>query len=487
MKKCLFRFAGTGPAETKSSAGAVKMASVLLFLWFQNHPARANGYPPSFAPAQIYTPGTGAPTIEAGDFNGDGKPDLAVVNGGTNVSVLLGNGDGTFQTPINSSVGINVSSLITGDFNHDGRLDLALADNGNNLAILLGNGGGTFQEITNYSTSNDNNSGLTSYPTHLAVADFNRDGNPDLALANASWNNGTVLVFLGNGDGTLQPPTNYFCGETFSYRGDSWPAVCGTVFAGDFNGDGIADLAVGNWFDPVPGGGPATISMFFGNGDGTFQPAIVSRTTGLAVGCMAVGDFTGNSKLDMALCNWVNSYTTPFLLGHGDGTFQTITNQFAGVGSYPSFAVPADFNGDGKLDLAVLNPANTNVWILPGNGDGTFQGPFYFSVSGQPSALAVGDFNGDGRPDLAVAAPDGVAILLNICPCAGVHLSVTQTNAGLVLSWPLNYTNFVLESAVSPVSTNWQSVAASKTTYDGCCKIILPANRSQGFFRLRRP
>jgi FG-GAP-like repeat len=161
--------------------------------------------------------------VAVGDFNGDGKLDLAVANNGSNnVSVLLGNGDGTFQPALNFTVGSNPSSVAVADFNGDGKPDLAVANNdGNNVSILLGNGTGTFQAAVSY--------GVESGPISMAVADFNGDGKLDLAVA--SDGNNTVSILLGNGDGTLQPAA-LFATEN----------ILVSIAAGDFNRDGRLDL-----------------------------------------------------------------------------------------------------------------------------------------------------------------------------------------------------------------------------------------------------
>jgi hypothetical protein len=161
-----------------------------------------------------------------GDFNRDGKLDLAVAKGGSNgVSILLGNGDGTFQSAVNYNAGINTSSVAVGDFNKDGKLDLVAANRSSNaVSILLGDGDGTFQPAVNYSVNN---------PQSVAVGDFNGDGKFDLAVANSAGN--AVSVLLGDGDGTFQPAVNYSAGSN-----PLWVAV------GDFNGDGKLDLAVAN-------------------------------------------------------------------------------------------------------------------------------------------------------------------------------------------------------------------------------------------------
>jgi hypothetical protein len=313
-------------------------------------------------------------SVGVGDFNGDGKLDLAVADLGSNtVTILLGNGDGTFQVGVDYATQSRPDSVIVGDFNGDGKLDLAVRnDYSNSVSILLGNGDGTFQSALNFSTGNR--------PYREIAGDFNADGKLDLAITN--FNDNTVSILLGNGDGTFQAHRDYPAG----------PSPVG-VATGDFNGDGKLDLAVVNFT------GANTVSILLGNGDGTFQ-APVPYGTGVAPVYVAVGDFNGDGKLDLAVANHSGN-TVSVLLGNGDGTFQPHVDYAVGAG--PFMVATADIDADGKLDLAVANQSDGTVSILRGNGDGSFQVANNFFAGSMPSYVALADFNGDGRLDLAVA------------------------------------------------------------------------------------
>ena len=301
----------------------------------------------TFQTAINYGLGSGAhhPTSAAvGDFNGDGKLDLAVANGGSNdVSVFLGNGDGTFQPALdyvtNSDLqSVVPSSVAVGDFNRDGHLDLAVANPGG-LSVLLGKGDGTFEPFVSYAAG--------STPYWVAVGDFNRDGKLDLAVANEGSNDLSVL--LGKGDGTFQAAVNYATG--------SQPA---SVAVGDFNGDGKLDLAVANI-------GSNNVSVLLGQGDGTFKPAI-DFGAGSNSRWVAVGDFNGDGKLDLAVANNASNGGTPsvsLLLGKGDGTFQNAVDYT--IGTQPDSLAVGDFNGDGRLDLAVADIGSSTVLVLSAN------------------------------------------------------------------------------------------------------------------------
>jgi len=235
----------------------------------------------TFQAAVNYGVGSAPTSVAVGDFNGDGKLDLAVVNElSNNFSILLGNGDGTFQAAVNYGAGLSLFSVAVGDFNGDGKLDLAVASGGSDyVSVLLGNGDGTFKTAVQYVA------GLE--PISVAVADFNGDGKLDLAVANYESNN--VSILLGKGDGTFQAAVDYGIGT------ENYPATPGSVAVGDFNGDGKLDLVVGG----VESDNVSVVSVLLGNGDGTFQAA-VNYGAGAGQTSVAVGDFNGDGRLDLA-------------------------------------------------------------------------------------------------------------------------------------------------------------------------------------------
>ena len=438
----------------------------------------------SFAPQQTFAAGSVPVSVAVGDFNGDGKADLAVGSANSRaVSVFLGNGNGTFQPRQTFATGIDPYAIAVADFNGDGKVDLAVANYGfNTVSVFLGNGDGTFLPQQTFATGSD--------PYAIAVADFNGDGKSDLAVANEGSN--TVSVLLGNGDGTFQPqqtfatgsePTSLAVGD-FNGDGKTDLAIANSgsntvsillqgyqivatdvqfqtqqtfatgaspesVVVGDFNGDGNADLAVTNY-------GSNTLSILLGNGNGTFMPE-QTFATGSGPGSIAVGDFNGDGIEDLAVANR-NSNTVSVFLGNGNGTFQP--QQTFATGSYPWSIAVGDFNGDGKEDLAVANYNSETLSILLGNGNGTFQTQQTVYTGDDPISVVVGDFNGDGEADLAVAnyASNDLSVLLNLTPIGATSLNF-QTQTFATGSYPISVAvgDFNDDGKVDLAVANYQS------------------------------
>jgi hypothetical protein len=378
------------------------------------------------------------PQVQAiGDFNGDGKPDVAVANFYSNtVTVLLGNGDGTFTFLDTFGTAPNPNALAVGDFNNDGKLDIVTANSAyGSLTVLLGNGDGTFQ-------GTEANLPTGYVPTSIAVGDFNHDGNADLAVTNQL--SSTVTIFVGDGTGNFtvsQSPAT----DTYPY----------SAAVGDFNGDGKQDLAVANYYGN-------DVTVLLGNGDGTFSAAASSPGTGVYPDWVVVGDFNGDGKQDLAVTNQFSG-TVTILLGDGKGDFAAPT--VAGyappsVGANPGSVALADFNGDGKEDLAVTSYGSNTVTFLFGKGDGSFQNPQSIADAGTPHSIGAADLNGDGRTDVLTSNSGNAQVtsILNSLtstaatkPLAGIAVPGFNTQ-NVVASYSGNTAYLASESSVAALA-----------------------------------
>ncbi len=363
---------------------------------------------PATAPFQSFatsmTPGETTGTAAIGDFNGDGRLDLAVPDPGDNgVAVLLGQGDGTFSPPVIYPTGPNPDAVAVADFNGDGFPDLAVAYNGptdgsapGGVSILFGDGHGHFTPGGNYV------SGIGA--DSVAAADFNGDGHPDLAVTN--FLDGTVSILLNNGDGTFANAVDYPADVSPVFPGV--PPCPYDVVVGDFNGDGIPDLAIADSY-LLGSFGAGSVSVLLGNGDGTFSPPTDYFTGGTPFS-LVVGDFNGDGHQDIAVSSTVFG-TVTVLSGDGTGNFPGIN--YYNAGTFITSIAAGDFNGDGHTDLVVANPIDNSLSVLTGQGDGTFATGAPIPAGTSPLWVGVGDFNGDGRPDLVVTSSvDGSATVL---------------------------------------------------------------------------
>ena len=373
---------------------------------------------PIFKAAQTYSVGSIPSDIAVGDFNGDGKMDLAVANEGDSyandagsISILLGNGDGTFQPAINLTLVKNPMRIAAGDFNGDGKDDLAVTAwvASNNLSIFLSNGDGTFRAGTP--------AALPGAPMMTVVADFNSDHILDLAVVTDS----SINVLLGNGDGTFRSQFDYgITNPTFF------------LVAADLNGDGILDLY--NLY-----------SIFIGKGDGTFTAI---STINLSPGygpTGAIGDFNHDGYLDLVgqgaavECSKDPIKYCPgpigVFLGTAGGSFQAGAS--IASNGFSAFLLAGDFDGDGNIDAvasdSIEGTAGSQIAVFLGNGDGTFRDAALFAAGGLQyfSPLVAADLNGDKAPDLIAAGSqynNSIAVLVNTGPDFTISASALNPN-----------------------------------------------------------
>lgn len=294
----------------------------------------------TFQTANSYSVGNGPRSLAVGYFNSDNNADLVVTSYlSNNVGILLGNGDGTFQSPVFYSTVSSPISVSVGDVDNDNKLDLVTVDYFNSIySVLRGNGNGTFQNAANYSIG-------TIGSQALELGDVNNDGKLDLVVISHNGTvNSRISILLGNGNATFQPPINHTSGHNST-----------GLALGDFNQDNNLDVAVTTIFDNG-------VRVRLGNGNGTFQNETdYLEVVAIAPGQIITEDLDGNGSLDLAVTNTFRK-TVSLYYNNGDGTFQSPANYM--VGSDPFSLAAADFNGDGKLDLSVANRANNNVSVL---------------------------------------------------------------------------------------------------------------------------
>lgn len=358
--------------------------------------------------------------VTGGDFNGDGHIDLAVANlGSNNVSILLNNAGTGFLAPTNVSSGYEPRALVSGDFNSDGRADLATANLGDGmgtLSLLLGDGSGGFAAPISLSVSAYSSSltaaAFGSSPVSLAAADFNKDGNLDLAIADSA---GDTLVRLGNGNGTFQAPTALNAPGQFS------------ILAEDLNGDGAPDV-ITNGF------------VLLNDGTGNF-PTATNFATDFQPTLVRTGDLNGDGILDLVTAN-ESSNSVMVFSGRGDGSFQTPLRYI--VGNKPGEIIVEDLDGNGTIDLAVSNLGSVHLSILFGTGDGEFLGGQAFPsaphVNHTTNRVALADFDGDGLMDLTAANGDRATGILKGQTFGkfAAPFIMTDQNAGGVVAGDFN-------------------------------------------------
>lgn len=336
-------------------------------------------------------------SMVVGDFNRDGYQDLAIANANSNdITILLGGNTLGFREAIGSpiTIGTTPTTIVMGNLNGDDNPDLAIAYSTNhNVTVLLGDGTGRFTEDPNRPIASD------SRTYSIALGDFNKDGNSDIAIANLLL--GTITVLLGDGTGGFMSAANS-------------PFIAGdspySIVVEDINLDGNQDIIATNISS-------CTIMVLLGDGLGGFKTTKESKlANGKLPKSIALGDFNGDGKPDLAVANTGNN-SISVLLGNGEGEFNLANGSPYPTGGSPISLVVRDFNKDNELDIVSANFISRTLTILLGNGNGKFiyakSSPF--SLSSAPWYMMLVDFNKDSKPDLAIAngKNNDLTLLLN--------------------------------------------------------------------------
>jgi hypothetical protein len=394
----------------------------------------------TFRPKVDYATGPAPQAVAVADVNGDAKPDLIVGNSGTfpgaTMSVLLGNGDGTFGSKLDYPTNSDAQAIAVVDVSGDGKPDVVVAES-SAVSVLLNTGNGTFATKTDYVI------GLLG-PRAIAIGDISGDGRPDIILSASGDSGNAVSVLLGTGNGVFAAHVDSAFSGNFSLF---------AVAIGDMNGDGKIDVATADT-------GSNVVSVLLGNGKGAFTSQINSPGTSKPLALTSV-DVNGDGKLDLIVRGsdltvmlgrgngtFTEGTTYPVegsgfggfissqsvavadidrdgkldivstgngkldvLMGHGDGTFAVNAGSRGGITS--RHLIVADTNHDGKVDVILSNGGATSVSLLPGNGDGTFATRVDYEIGSSPSAIAAADLNNDGNTDIvAINSTGAVSVLL---------------------------------------------------------------------------
>jgi hypothetical protein len=381
--------------------------------------------PMSYAGAPFVTmanfpSGGAAQYTAAADVNRDGKEDVLASNLNGVISLLMGNGNGSFQAP-KTIVALPAGAypIVTADFNRDGNADLAVLEPGKaSVLIYFGKGDGTFESAKTIPVGNS--------PTYIVVGDVNGDGYPDLIFSASKGTGSNIQVgftlLLSKGSGNFHAPA-----FVLAKNGGAG----GVMAVGDVNHDGRLDVVTCN--------GNGWAEVFLGNGNGTFreQAAFDDGLDNIGETQLLLADFYGNGKLDLAIGGLgYQNFAGAVMLweGVGNGTFSKQTNYLAGF--YPEWLSAADMNGDGRMDLVVANSYSNSVTVLINHGAGNFTStphnyatPLLLGGAGQ-GPMSIGDFNGDKKPDVVVASAIGVDVLLNVG--AGVLHAPASVEVGVL-------------------------------------------------------
>jgi len=361
--------------------------------------APAQAANPTFAPYASYQTGSGsgpgpAPiSTVAADFNGDGHPDIATVNnfGFGPVILEFNRGGGTFASPVTIPGSSGIQALAVGDLNGDGHPDL-VGMTSNAVVVLLNNGNGTFRVAGSYPAT-------IGGQAEVLVSDLNHDGHPDIVELSLN----TVNTLINNGGGT------FHTGPTTIVSGAS---ALSTTAVANINGDRYPDLYTAD-------GTTGTIYALAGTGTGAFTVTDQIYGSGFVPEDIKAVDLNGDGIDDVAAIDSF-SFTLATALANGHGGFSsglTTVDQYSGNG--PTSLGVADFNHDGHQDLVVSNIANpsyTSLMMFDGNGTVSPQPAGSFNASAFSQNPAIADYNGDGKPDIAVAGPGTLSVLLNTTP-----------------------------------------------------------------------
>lgn len=373
--------------------------------------------------------------IVLADFNGDTILDIAsMLSQFDSVAVLFGNGNGTFTTPVNYPGGTSARGMVSADFDGDGDNDLALANQSRTYTVLLNNGNGTFAApvIDTISTS------IVCWATSITTFDYNLDSIPDLAITSNQTTTPGVHLLRGLGNGTFARSEYYGMGRNTQ-----------SMVATDLNNDRFPDMVGTNVF-------PASVDIvtkYLNDTMGSFYIAQGWDTVGDNIGDIVSADFNSDGNMDLVVTD--NPRNGEIFLGNGNGSLALPTTIDMGLAAGTGFMLTEDFNGDGHDDLVAVGRFNDTLVVLLGHGDGTFSStPYHKNIYGI-SSIATGDVNGDGAIDIVTSnnrfSTNSLTVLLNTQAPTG---AIVDTSAGCQ---NLGSLGTVVYSGPAPYTYNWNN------------------------------
>jgi len=397
-----------------------------------------------------------------GDFNRDGRPDFAVVNSDSaTLSVFLQNSNGSFQAALTSPARTSPVALAVGDLNGDGIPDLVVR-NSADMSALLGNGDGTFQTPKFISPPSGHSFFLPAYnPMAPAIGDFDHDGHLDLVITAVKNTGGYYMdVLLGKGDGTFRSGGSRLINAS---GGGSFEALV----AGDFTGDGNLDVLTCASYGTIGGVPNVALNLFPGDGAGNLLASILTNYLfGQDVVALAAADFNGDGRLDFVVNAYSPGTTNPSLVGVvlnlGNTNFTpTLCSAYAGT---PRSFAAGDVSGDGRPDILAIDEYTGAVHAFVGNGDGTFQRHLLTSPLASPIVVALADFNSDGFLDVGLAGPTStnIATLLTLNLLSAPRLSATGSSPGKFYGRVLGLSGQKQVIEASSNLVNWAAVATNQ-------------------------
>ncbi|MBI3003909.1 MAG: VCBS repeat-containing protein, partial [Ignavibacteriales bacterium] len=430
----------------------------------------------SFVPKVDFATGTNPSSVVIADFDTDGKSDLALTNESNNTVSVFRNTStsgsitaGSFTARVNFTTGSSPGGVAFGDFDGDGKLDLAVTNYSSNTVSVFHNSS-TTGSITSGSFAAKVDFATETGPTGIAIYDLDEDGKPDIAVTN--YTDFTVSILRNTSTsgsitaGSFAPKVNFTTGFY------PWG-----IAIGDVDQDTKPDLVIANYLSNLGSGQPSSVAVFRNTSTsgsittGSFS-AKVEFTTGTSPAAVALGDLDGDGKLDLAISDYNSNMVSLFRNTGSSGSISFATKVDFTTGSNTHSLSIGDIDGDGKPDIAITNRSSNTVSVLTNTSStgsitsSSFSAKVDFVTGNTPSDVSIGDLDGDGKPELIVAnqASNTVSVFRNTIGLAAL-VGEYQPDANTVLLLHMNETSGSTVSDASSFGNN--GTATGTTIVDG--------------------